>query len=251
MTALRLACLRSGDAAGRLVVVGSGITQCSDAGHVALTLSDALAEWDRCGEELAHIARGLESGGQPLDRFHERDALPPLPTPVGGPAFGDPRGTITVAREGAQVLAGFAALTGPVPAGADRATASAAIRLVALALVVGPAAAPSSTQLSPIAASPAGLGSAWADGRVTGTLRIEQNGAPLPGSAPEGLADLAARVMQAARNAALSAGALVMSMPEIETAVARPGDTIRLELRDTQGHNLLGAIEQRIDGALV
>ena len=76
---MKLATLRDRARDGRLVVVSRDLTLCSDARHLAPTLQAALDDWDAVAPELERIARGLEAGGQPTLRFHERDALAALP----------------------------------------------------------------------------------------------------------------------------------------------------------------------------
>ncbi len=76
---MKLATLRDGTRDGRLVVVSRDITRCSDVRHIAPTLQRALDDWDRLAPHLELVAQGVETGGQPVDRFHERDALSPLP----------------------------------------------------------------------------------------------------------------------------------------------------------------------------
>lgn len=76
---MKLATLRDGTRDGRLVVVSNDITQCSDVRHIAPTLQYALDHWEKLAPHLDLVARGIESGSQPVERFHERDALSPLP----------------------------------------------------------------------------------------------------------------------------------------------------------------------------
>lgn len=64
---------------GRLVVVSRDLTRASDVRHIAPTLMAALADWTEASRELELVARGLEAGAQPEERFHERAALAPLP----------------------------------------------------------------------------------------------------------------------------------------------------------------------------
>src|SRR4051794_15569965 len=64
---------------GRLVVVSSDLAWCADATHVAPTLQVALDDWERLGPQLQLLATDLEHGVIPRDRFHEREALAPLP----------------------------------------------------------------------------------------------------------------------------------------------------------------------------
>jgi fumarylacetoacetate (FAA) hydrolase len=64
---------------GRLVVVSGDLAWCADASHVAPTLQAALDDWDRAAPQLELLATDLEHGVIPRDRFHEREALAPLP----------------------------------------------------------------------------------------------------------------------------------------------------------------------------
>ena len=94
---MKLATLRDGGRDGRLVVVSRDVTRCSDARHIAPTLQAALDDWDRVAPHLDLIARGVESGGQPTQRFHERDAHSPLPRAYQwAEAAADPAGDLTI-----------------------------------------------------------------------------------------------------------------------------------------------------------
>jgi fumarylacetoacetate (FAA) hydrolase len=64
---------------GRLVVVSRDLAWCADAAHIAPTLQAALDDWERLGPQLRLLATDLEHGAIPRDRFHEREALAPLP----------------------------------------------------------------------------------------------------------------------------------------------------------------------------
>ncbi|HEX2762963.1 MAG TPA: fumarylacetoacetate hydrolase family protein [Allosphingosinicella sp.] len=64
---------------GRLVVVSRDLAWCADASHVAPTLQAALDDWERLRPQLELLATDLEHGVIPRDRFHEREALAPLP----------------------------------------------------------------------------------------------------------------------------------------------------------------------------
>lgn len=166
---MKLATLPDGTRDGRLVVVARDLTRCSDARHVARTLQAALDDWERVAPQLELIARGMETGGQPVERFHEREALAPLPrayhfadgsaylnhaelvrrargevlpealrrAPLiyqgGSDPFLAPRAPIRAdARFDIDLEAEVAVIVGDVPTGADRAAALAAIRLVTL-----------------------------------------------------------------------------------------------------------------------
>jgi fumarylacetoacetate (FAA) hydrolase len=76
---MKLATLRSGTRDGRLVVVSRDITRSADASRIAPTLQAALDDWQRTAPQLAALADSLEMGAAVAERFHERDALSPLP----------------------------------------------------------------------------------------------------------------------------------------------------------------------------
>src|SRR4051812_25568539 len=64
---------------GRLVVVSGDLAWCADASHIAPTLQAALDEWERLAPQLQLLATDLDHGTIPRERFHEREALAPLP----------------------------------------------------------------------------------------------------------------------------------------------------------------------------
>ncbi len=64
---------------GRLAVVSADLHWCATAGHVVPTLQAALDDWERHEPALRALASEVEHGSIPLDRFHERVALAPLP----------------------------------------------------------------------------------------------------------------------------------------------------------------------------
>jgi len=76
---MKLATLKSGGRDGRLVVVSRDLTAMTDAGEIAPTLQAAIDDWAVCGPKLEALAESLEHGSVPSERFHEHDALSPLP----------------------------------------------------------------------------------------------------------------------------------------------------------------------------
>jgi fumarylacetoacetate (FAA) hydrolase len=167
---MKLASLRDGTRDGRLVVVSRDLAWCTDAGGVAPTLQAALDDWDRLAPDLGMLARSVEAESVPLERFHERDALSPLPRAYqwadgsafvnhvalvrrgrgvdmppefwtdpliyqgGSDAFVAPRGPIVMADPdwGIDLEAEVAVVIDDVPAGVSPKAAAAAIRLVML-----------------------------------------------------------------------------------------------------------------------
>jgi fumarylacetoacetate (FAA) hydrolase len=76
---MKLATLRSAHRDGRLVVVSDDLAWCTDATLVAPTLQAALDDWEHSAPKLLALAESLSHGGVPKERFHEREALSPLP----------------------------------------------------------------------------------------------------------------------------------------------------------------------------
>jgi fumarylacetoacetate (FAA) hydrolase len=75
---MKLASLKGGRD-GRLVVVSNDLAWFTDAGTIAPTLQAALDDWGRYGALLQGLADSLEHGAVPKERFHEHDAMSPLP----------------------------------------------------------------------------------------------------------------------------------------------------------------------------
>ncbi|MET1414537.1 fumarylacetoacetate hydrolase family protein [Roseibium sp. HPY-6] len=76
---MKLATLKDGSRDGKLVVVNDRLTFCTDASHIAPTLQAALDDWDSIAPKLALLAESLSHEAVPTIRFHEHDALSPLP----------------------------------------------------------------------------------------------------------------------------------------------------------------------------
>lgn len=76
---MKLASMRDGSRDGRLAVVSRDLTRYTDASFLAPTLQAALDDWARIAPHLAALAESLEHGSVPAARFHEHDAMSPLP----------------------------------------------------------------------------------------------------------------------------------------------------------------------------
>lgn len=76
---MKLASLKDGSRDGKLVVVNERLTYCTDASHIAPTLQAALDNWDHVAPKLQVLAESLSHNAVPTLRFHEHDALSPLP----------------------------------------------------------------------------------------------------------------------------------------------------------------------------
>lgn len=155
---------------GRLVVVSADLAWCADATHIAPTLQAALDDWEAAAPALANLATDLAHEAIPMMRFHEREAMAPLPRAYqwvdgsayvnhvqlvrqargaelpasfweepllyqgGSDGFLGPRDPIPLADAawGCDFEAEVVVVTGDVPQGATRAQALEAIRLVGL-----------------------------------------------------------------------------------------------------------------------
>lgn len=262
---MKLASLANGTPDGRLVVVSRDLTQCTDASSAARTLQAALDDWERAAPRLADLAEALEHGAVPSERFHERHCESPLPRAYqwadgsaylnhmelvrkargadlpaafgsellmyqgGSDGFVGPRQPIRLADEewGADLEAEVAVVTGPVPPGADAATALAAVRLIMLVndvtlreLVPGELAkgfgffqSKPASAFSPVALTPDELGDHWQGGKLHLPMLASVNGKLLgrPDAGRDMTFDFGALIAHAARTRALAAGSIVGS----------------------------------------
>ncbi|MEQ8434971.1 MAG: fumarylacetoacetate hydrolase family protein [Oceanicaulis sp.] len=76
---MKLATLKNNTRDGRLVVVSKDLAYCADATMIAPTLQAALDDWARCEPELRSLSDELMRESIPRERFHEHDAMSPLP----------------------------------------------------------------------------------------------------------------------------------------------------------------------------
>jgi fumarylacetoacetate (FAA) hydrolase len=333
---MKLATIADGTRDGRLVVVSRDLAQMVDARAIAPTLQKALDDWVLSAPALEALATALEVGKADTEPFDETAALSPLPRAYqwidgsaylghvelvrkargaemppslysdplmyqgGSDSFLGPREPIRMADEnfGIDLEAEVAVVLGDVPMGADRATASEAIRLVLLVNDVslrnlvptelakgfGFFQSKPSSAFSPVAVTPGELGAAWDGGRLHLPLLVGINGVPF-GRADAGRDmnfDFPALVVHAARTRPLAAGTILgsgtvsnkapdgtYSLPVgeggvgysclaelrmVETlrfdAAKTPflhfGDEVRIEMKDSSGRSIFGAIEQKI-----
>lgn len=76
---MKLASLNNGTRDGKLVIVSKDMVLFTDASFLVPTLQSALDNWARIAPHLQSLAVGLEHGAVPTGRFHEHEALSPLP----------------------------------------------------------------------------------------------------------------------------------------------------------------------------
>ncbi|PZO01707.1 MAG: 2-keto-4-pentenoate hydratase [Hyphomicrobiales bacterium] len=263
---------------GRLVVVSRDLTRATDAFPVVPTLQAALDDWDRLAPRLADLAVSLEHGSVPSFRFHEHDCAAPLPrtyrrlmaagsdaalmTMRSDAALG-PREAVRARDENAGILveAGFAVVTGDVPADVGQSQASAHIRLVMLACsvkvqnqvssdgrdIADPADLEQSFSFSPVVVTPDEIGPAWRNGGIDLPLLRQINQQSPHRGNTGGAGDAAKLIAKAAQRHALGAGTILATIvPLAQDQPLRFGDTVRIEMKDAAGHTIFGAIEQEI-----
>ncbi|WP_296674981.1 fumarylacetoacetate hydrolase family protein [Novosphingobium sp.] len=76
---MKLATLPGSGRDGQLAVVSEDLHWCAQASHIVPTLQAALDDWDRHEPALRALAMEVAHESIPLERFHEREALAPLP----------------------------------------------------------------------------------------------------------------------------------------------------------------------------
>ncbi|WP_417684902.1 fumarylacetoacetate hydrolase family protein [Roseibium sp.] len=76
---MKLATLKDGSRDGKLVIVNRELTRCTEATHIAPTLQAALDNWEKVAPKLEVLAESLSHDAVPSLRFHEHDAMSPLP----------------------------------------------------------------------------------------------------------------------------------------------------------------------------
>jgi fumarylacetoacetate (FAA) hydrolase len=240
---MKLASLKDGRD-GRLVVVSNDLAWFTEAGHIAPTLQAALDDWSRCEPELRGLAESLEHGSVPRERFHEHAAASPLPREQRrADGFLSPRDPLPLSEGGAGLEAEVAVIVGDVPKGASRAEGLAAVRLVMLGNDVG---GKPGQAFSPVAVTPDAL-EGWLDGKLTGPLELELNGRPVDLAVSARASDFGALIARAAASGGLVAGSIIWAAAGAPRAAPlKPGDVVRIEMRDARRHTIFGAIEQEI-----
>ncbi len=76
---MKLGTLKNGTRDGQLVVVSADITRYMDASGIAPTMRDALDNWDDVAPKLTELSDKLNQSQAFGERFHEHDAMAPLP----------------------------------------------------------------------------------------------------------------------------------------------------------------------------
>ena len=267
--------------------------------HAAASPLPRAYQWADGSAYVNHVQLVRKARGAEMPESFWTD---PLMYQGGSDGFLGPRDPIPLADPawGCDLEGEVAVITGDVRQGASRDEALAAIRLVMLCNDVslrnlipnelakgfGFFQSKPASAFSPVAVTPDALAN-WQDGRLSGPLSVELNGAPF-GEANAGVDmtfDFGTLVAHAARTRALSAGTIVGSgtvsnrgpdggpgkplgeggvgyscIAEVrtvetiltgapQTPFLKAGDVVRIEMRDDKRHSIFGAIEQTVAGA--
>ena len=252
-------------------------------------------QWADGSAYVNHVALVRQARGAEMPATFWTD---PLMYQGGSDGFLAPRDPIPLADDswGCDLEAEIVVVTGDVPQGADAAAARAAIRLVGLVNDVslrglipdelakgfGFVQSKPASALSPVFVTPDTLGAAWADGTLSGVLKVDLNGQPF-GRADAGTDmtfDFGVLIAHLAKTRPVMAGSIVGSgtvsnrgpdggpgravadggvgysciaeVRTVETIVGgaavtpylKAGDTVRIAMEDAHGHSIFGAIDQ-------
>ena len=242
--------------------------------------------------ELVRKARGVE--------MPESFWTDPLMYQGGSDEMLAPRDPIPLADEawGCDLEAEIVVVTDDVPRGVSREEALTHIKLVGLVNDVslrnlipaelakgfGFVQSKPASALSPVLVTPDSLGDAWADGRLSGVLRVDLNGEPFgrPDAGVDMTFDFGTLVAHLAKTRNLGAGTIIGSgtvsnrdsdggpgrpvgrgglgyscLAELRTVETildgkpatpflKAGDRVRIWMEDASGHSIFGAIEQEL-----
>jgi fumarylacetoacetate (FAA) hydrolase len=242
-------------------------------------------QWAEGSTYLAHMERLRAARGLALPPDHARK---PVVYQTGSDRFLTPTEPIPAGGEdwGLDVEATIAVVTDDVPAGTTAADAAAHVKLVVLAndltfrhvlpvemaKGVGLYLSKPARPFAPFAITPAALGAAWVDGRLSAAIRTAVNDDPLGAVRSDldqafGFGEVIAHMTQAR---SLAAGTLVGSGTvanrvashgfgciaerralqaidgALQTPFLRPGDRIRMEAVTDDGGSPFGAMEQTV-----
>jgi fumarylacetoacetate (FAA) hydrolase len=267
--------------------------------HAAASPLPRAYQWADGSAYVNHVQLVRQARGAEMPQSFWTD---PLMYQGGSDGFLGPRDPILLKDEawGCDLEGEVAVVTGDVPMGAGREEALSAIRLVMLcndvslrnlipnelAKSFGFFHSKPASAFSPVAVTPDEL-DGWKEGKLSGKLEVELNGAPL-GEADAGVDmtfDFGTLIAHAAKTRSLVAGSIVGSgtvsnrgpdggpgrpvseggvgyscLAEVrtietilhgapKTPFLKVGDVVRIEMRDARRHTIFGAIEQEVAAA--
>jgi fumarylacetoacetate (FAA) hydrolase len=277
---MKLASYKDGSRDGQLVVVSRDLSQAHYASHIASRLQQVLDDWNYLSPQLQDLYDSLNSGRTrhafpfdpaqclaPLPRAYQwavgatDEANEPQMTQKASDDLAGACAPIVCASEesGIDFEAEVAVITGDIPMACPADRALDGIRLVMLANVVylrHPTPADLATAFSPVAITLDELGEAWSKGRVHLPLQRTWNGRKLDrrDAGTDARAHFGQLIARLCKTRNIRAGSIVgtgpLSKPGVEetsrTDSLKYGDTIRIEMKGSDGQSLFGAIEQEV-----
>ncbi len=262
---MKLATLKNGRPDGHLVVVSSDMTRFVSAGRIVPTLQAALDTWEETAPKLADLYEQLNAGSIASQEFDPANALAPLPRAYqwidgagylghlervrslkgsqdagletkkpllyqgGSDSLAGARDAIAVPEADLAIdfEAEIAAITGPLPMGASRAEAAAAIRLLTICNDVslrrlvaddlkngfGFFHSKPATSFGPVVVTPDELGELWSGNRLHARVQVHINGELFgqPDAGKDMHFDFADLLVTAARTRRLGTGTIIGS----------------------------------------
>ena len=277
---MKLATLKDGTRDGQLIVVSRDLHTAVIADAIAPTMQRVIEDWPFYAPQLQAVYESLNGGRvRRAFGFEAKDCMAPLPRAYRLALHVDGQqdcrtvlsdtllpGQNDVVVPGAEVkldfFSGLGLLLSDVKAGVAASRAADSIRLLMLgaALCTQGDARQSDVgsdredarwcAFSPVAATPDEFGQQWREAHLNGTLTVQVNGRRASDASVQALrdVDMGLLIASLARQRDVAAGTLLMSTP---ASHAQPdalvfGDRIRVDISDTQGDSICGAIELSI-----
>ena len=277
---MKLATLKDGTRDGQLMVVSRDLHTAVIADAIAPTMQRVIEDWPFYAPQLQAVYESLNSGRvRRAFGFEAKDCMAPLPrayrlalqfdeqpecrTMLSDTLFAA-QDEIVVPGADPKVdfFSGLGLLLSDVKAGIAASRAADSIRLLMLGAALHgqhnhPNGHPASDQedarwyaFSPVAVTPDEFGQQWQDAHLNGTLSVQINGRRASAASTEALREVDMGLLVAAlgQRRDVAAGTLLLSAP---ASHAQPeslifGDRIRVDILDTQGYSICGAIELSI-----
>jgi fumarylacetoacetate (FAA) hydrolase len=283
---MKLATYKDGSRDGQLLVVSRDLSTAHYATGIANHLQQVLDDWNFLSPLLQDLSHTLNQGkARHAFPFDPALCMAPLPRAhvwAQGSAYTGEPGPRNVATPrlgrsddfvgamdslpcvdeawGLDFEAGWAVVTGDLPAACTPQRALEGVRLLMLVNDAVLRAHPAdglgrpATSFSPVAVTPDELGDAWMAGRLLLNLHCRLNGRRLGvwEATLQTFPHVGELVARLAGDRRLRAGAIVGAGP-VGTAggvYLKPGDVLRLEVKGRDGLGIFGAIEQTVSALL-
>jgi fumarylacetoacetate (FAA) hydrolase len=277
---MKLATLKDGTRDGQLIVVSRDLHTAVIADAIAPTMQRVIEDWPFYAPQLQTVYESLNGGRmRRAFGFEAKDCMAPLPRAYRlalqcndqsasrtmlSDALLAARDEIVVPGAEAVVdfFSGLGLLLSDVKAGIAPGRAAESIRLVMLGAAMHGQdnraqdhSASNRTHawwyaFSPVAVTPDEFGQQWQDAHLNGALAVQINGRRASAASTEALReiDMGLLVAALAQWRDVTAGTLLLSAPAAHTQPESLvfGDRIRVDIPDSQGGSICGAIELSI-----